>query len=126
VSRRQFASSYASPNEDFDLRCNASDKVDAERRRFVRYNVLLPVVFGAKQGDRTQVGTGFSRDIGAGGVFVFIDQKLLQPELGKMIWMRITVPGSPETRRPWSLDVDARIERVEANGLAVSFTTVPD
>jgi hypothetical protein len=54
------------------------------------------------------------------------DEHSPTPEPGTPIWMRMTIPGSKKTERPLLLKVDARIERVEIDGFAVSFRTVPD
>jgi hypothetical protein len=102
---------------------NDQGKVEAERRRFVRYRISLPVAFGMATGPILP-GGGFTRDVSAGGAFVLTAYEIQLPEAGTPMWMRITIPaGNLGSDRPAMLQLNARSERGEQQGFAVSFDT---
>ncbi len=86
----------------------------AKTRKFTRFQLTLPVVFSWKDRRlRTRRAKGFTRDLSAGGVFLFSEKC---PPLGVPIEFEAILPPLEERAMALRLRGEARVLRVEPAG----------
>jgi len=84
---------------------------DVELRKLTRYRLGVPAFFSwLDQRGLSQQGEGTTRDISAGGVFLFANTL---PPVGSAIRFEISLPPLPGAVRSLRIEAEGRVLRIE-------------